>query len=66
LPRFLTGGVFVTVVKIKQLSKKDYLKKKANLKEASHWEGKYFCNCRTRNIRKWLGVKRYGYLDLEE
>lgn len=39
------------------MTKKDYIKKKAS-KEASHWEGKYFCDCRTKGIRKWLGVKR--------
>lgn len=46
----------------KQLSKKKYQKKKGNLKEIGHFEGKYFCDCRTRNIRKWLGVKRYGHV----
>jgi hypothetical protein len=43
-----------------QLSKKKYIKKKANKKEASHWEGKVFCNCKTRNIRKYLGYKLHG------
>lgn len=44
-----------------QLSKKDYILKKASQKEATHWEGKHFCDCRTRNIRRWLGVKLYGH-----
>lgn len=40
-----------------KISKKDYIKKKA-CKECTHMEGKYFCDCRTRNIRSWLGCKR--------
>jgi len=28
--------------------------------ENAHFEGKYFCGCKTRKIRKWLGIKRYG------
>lgn len=43
-----------------QLSKKAYIRKKASKKEASHYEGKYFCNCRTGNIRKWLAIKKFG------
>lgn len=36
-------------------------KKKLKIREdCGHWEGKYWCNCRIRNIRKWLGVKLYG------
>ena len=48
---------------IKVLSKKDYAMIKPT-REDSHWEGKHFCNCRTRNIRRWLGVKRYGHNDV--
>lgn len=44
---------------MKQISKKEYINKKSP-KDASHWEGKYFCDCRTRNIRKWLAFKKYG------
>jgi len=44
---------------MKQLTKKDLYKKKATAEEG-HWEGKHFCNCRTRNIRKWLAKKKYG------
>jgi len=43
---------------MRELSKKKLTKPR---KDCGHWEGKYWCNCRTRNIRKWLGVKRYGY-----
>ena len=49
---------------MKQLSKKDLLKKKPNIKEAAHYEGKHFCNCRTRNFRKWLGLKKYGFNEI--
>lgn len=46
-------------MKNKHLSKKDLHKKKST-KEEGHWEGKYWCYCRTRNYRKWLGIKKYG------
>ena len=49
---------------IKQLSKRNYIKRKHD-KDQSHWEGDYFCDCRTRNIRKWLGFKRYGTIESE-
>lgn len=41
---------------MKQLSKKKLKKRK----DCGHWEGKFWCNCRTRNIRKWLGYKKFG------
>jgi hypothetical protein len=44
---------------MKQLAKK----KLKNRKDCGHWEGKYWCNCMTRNIRRWLGVKMFGWLD---
>jgi hypothetical protein len=43
---------------MKQLSKKDHYKKRKNHAEEGHWEGKYWCNCKTRNIRRWFGKKR--------
>lgn len=46
-------------MKVKQLTKKDLSKKKPT-KEEGHWEGKFWCNCRTRNYRRWLGLKKYG------
>ena len=50
-------------MKAKQISKKDLSKKKPT-KEEGHWEGKHWCNCRTRNFRLWLGLKKWGkYLD---
>lgn len=48
-----------------KLSKKDYDKMKPR-KDCGHWEGKYWCDCKTRGIRKWLGVKRYGHDEEEE
>lgn len=48
------------VRRITQLSKKDFHKKKPDYEEDGHSEGKYFCDCRVRNRRKWLGVKKYG------
>ena len=48
-----------------QLTKKDHNKKYAT-KEQGHYEGKYWCNCRTRNYRLWLGVKRYGHSETAE
>lgn len=50
---------------MKQLTKKEYAKRKPS-KDNSHWEGGYFCDCRTRNVRKWLGIKMYGQLDLDD
>ena len=44
----------------KILSKKNHSKKRPKGDNA-HWEGKYFCDCRVRNIRKWLGIKFYGW-----
>lgn len=45
---------------IKKLSKKDLNKKKPT-KEEGHWESKFWCNCRLRNFRQWLGIKKYGH-----
>lgn len=39
-----------------QSTKKEYHKKR----KQGHWEGKYFCDCRTKNYRRWRGLKRYG------
>ena len=39
---------------MKQMSKKDFIKKKPH-REDGHWEGKFWCDCRIRNRRKWLG-----------
>lgn len=47
----------------KQLSKKKYFKKKGRIGVDIHREGKFYCNCLTRNFRKWLGKKRYGVID---
>lgn len=47
----------------KQLSKKKYSKKKGRIGVDIHREGKSYCNCLTRNFRKWLGKKRYGVID---
>ena len=49
-----------------QLSKKDHCKKKPNRTEEGHWEGKFWCNCRTRNYRTWLGVKKHGQADKKD
>lgn len=42
-----------------QLTKKEFSKRKHQPDEG-HYEGKHWCNCRTRNKRKWLGKKKYG------
>ena len=35
--------------------------------DTGHFEGrKYWCDCRTRKWRLWLGIKRYGVVTLEE
>ena len=47
---------------MKQISKKSMFKKKGS-KDTGHWEGKYWCNCRERNYRSWLGKKRGGGYD---
>jgi hypothetical protein len=44
---------------VKQVSKK-YLFNKKSRKEHGHFEGKYWCDCKTRNYRKWLAIKRGG------
>jgi hypothetical protein len=43
----------------KQVSKKKYAKMKAN-DETGHWEGNFWCDCKTRGWRKWLQQKYYG------
>ena len=48
---------------MKQFTKKALYKKKPR-KDCGHWEGKYWCNCITRNIRYYLG-KKYGQIDQE-
>ncbi len=35
-------------------------KKLKRREDCGHWESKYWCDCRTRNIRKWLALKFYG------
>lgn len=44
---------------MKQITKKD-LNKKKSTKEQGHWESKHWCNCKTRNYRRWLAKKKYG------
>lgn len=46
-----------------QMTKIDHSKKKPNRSEEGHSEGKFWCNCRTRNYRRWLGKKRGMHLD---
>ena len=43
------------------MTKKRLYKKKLKIGETAHWEGKYICNCMTRNIRRKLGIKLYGF-----
>lgn len=40
------------------MTKKDFYKKRKKNKDACHWEGQFYCDCRVRNYRKWLGFKR--------
>lgn len=42
-----------------QLTKKKFRKKKPH-PEDGHWVGKYWCNCRVRNRRKWLARKSHS------
>lgn len=42
-----------------QITKRDLYKKKPR-KEIGHLEGKYWCNCKTRNYRRWLAIKKWG------
>jgi hypothetical protein len=49
---------------MKQITKKELTKKKPT-KEEGHWEGKWWCNCRIRNIRKWLALKKWSKSDDE-
>ncbi len=48
-----------------QLSKKDLSKKKGN-KEIGHLERRYWCDCKVKNYRKWLGVKKFGHKKINE
>lgn len=48
-----------------ELSKKAYCKKKGRVGVDIHMEGKYVCDCLTRNFRKWLGVKKYGHDEID-
>jgi hypothetical protein len=42
-------------------SKKDMLKHaKKHDKELGHFEGKYWCDCKTRGYRHYLAKKLYG------
>ena len=54
------GTKWVTRGKIMMMSKKTFQKKRVRRKDSIHWEGDYFCDCRVRNLRKWLGVKLHG------
>lgn len=47
-------------MKKKKISKKKYLNSPKTY-EIGHWEGKYWCDCKTRNYRKWCYVKLYGF-----
>lgn len=44
---------------MKQITKKELNKKKPT-KEQGHWESKHWCNCKTRNYRRWLAKRKYG------
>jgi hypothetical protein len=44
---------------VKQISKKEHNQKKPTPDEG-HPEGKFWCNCRIRNYRRWLGKKKFG------
>ena len=41
-----------------KISKKRFEKK--GPPSCGHWEGKFWCDCRTRGFRKWLGLKLFG------
>jgi len=43
-----------------QITKKEHSKKKSSL-EQGHFEGKHWCDCKTRNYRRWLGLKKGLY-----
>jgi len=47
-------------MKLKKMTKKDLYKKKKCSKEEGHWEGKHWCNCKTRNVRMKFGLKYFG------
>lgn len=44
---------------------KNFLYKKKPKKDHGHWEGKYWCDCKVRNYRKWLWKKLRGNDDRE-
>ena len=46
---------------VKSATKKELAKHVNWIKKGLvHSEGKHFCDCRTRNYRRWLGVKLHG------
>lgn len=47
-----------------KMTKKLLIQKKQK-GENAHWEGKYFCGCRIRNFRQWLGIKKYGHENID-
>lgn len=51
-------------MKMMALSKKDHVKKKF-AKSTIHWEGKYLCDCKVRKYRLWLGLKKYGFYEVD-
>lgn len=50
-----------------RISKKGFFKKYSlkDLNEIAHKEGDYFCYCRIRGYRKWLGRKLLGKNDVK-
>jgi hypothetical protein len=44
---------------MKQATKK-YLYSAKPKKDHGHWEGKYWCDCKVKNYRKWLAKKLWG------
>jgi len=54
-------------MKSPQISKKKFYNTRfKNPRETVHFEGKYLCDCRVRNYRRWLWKKRYGWKEEDE
>lgn len=49
-----------------QISKKLLEKKNRYDSDRGHFESKFWCNCNTRNVRKWLKIKYFGHEDDDE
>lgn len=44
-----------------KVTKREYMSKGLGNKECGHWEGNFWCDCKVRGYRVWLGIKKFGH-----